>query len=721
MKLKQQKFNDLIIGAEQELNFSIDDNNSIIFDILRDKMYSNKIGSLCREVISNSRDANREAGRADVPVEVEIAEPNKFAFLGDMSIIFRDNGIGITPDRMADVFVKYAASTKRNTNGQTGGFGLGAKTPFAYTDTFTVITTCNVEGKRMKYHYTAMIDSSRKGKMVMFDAEETTENTGTQIIVPIKSIDRDTFEYEVIKSTLLWKTRPILINFNKKVPEIERIVDEKNFSIVKKNEYITENYYIASVDGIMYPLNRSLLNLNQGVGAGLVIELRFNTGELTLAANREAIQYDNDTIEAIKKVNDDVKTYLTNQISNYISNAPNYLTACYRYNGLFGGHGEIDDEVRMYKQALADSYWDKGLLNGLKSTIKKQQKWNDKSITGILPMKCHKAYRVVQPKNGEKVSYIELSDKILKSWFELPIYYADVKRNIRRNITIWDEKGDFILLQPKPNCDVREQASEQFELVHTFELDIELFSTVEKAANNDISTYSAYVPTETITIKYREYEPSMYGGDCWVSKKIELHRKNRVWWDAVNNKPTDQKFAYIVLNSITVLNNSCDARVDHRLIEKFSDRKLIAINNRTYEKYFKSLPKSIAIDANELVDQIKKEKEVEMKEYALNERLRNIFSNYFGYQSRVKAIFKAFPELLPKSLRKLAKNNFELSNEFRGVKVHDVELKFDFEGLKDKIERMKDKNPMLYTYLHHTYDSIDKIEKELKKYQITVA
>jgi len=721
MKLKKESFNDLVIGAEQELNFSIDDNNSIIFDILRDKMYSNKIGSLCREVISNSRDANREAGRADVPVEVEIAKPNKFTFLGDMSIIFRDNGIGISPDRMADVFVKYAASTKRNTNGQTGGFGLGAKTPFAYTDTFTVITTCNVGGKRIKYHYTAMIDSSRKGKMIMFDSEETTENTGTQIIVPIKSDDRETFEYEVIKSTLLWKTRPTLINFIKKVPEINRVIDEKSFSIIEKNSYIDGDYYIASVDGIMYPLNTSLLKINKGVGNSMVIELKLNTGDITLAANREAIQYDDDTVEKLKQINDEVKQYLSKSIKNYISGADKYITACYRYNGLFGQQRIDDAEVKMYKSALQDDYWVKGILSGMKSSIKKQQEWNGKKITGQLPLKYHKAYRVAQPQNGEKVSYVELTNNITNSWFKLPIYYADVKRNIRRNITIWENKGDFILLQPKPGVDIKQQADEQFELVHTFDLDIELFSTVEKAENNDITTYSAYKPTSTITIKFRQYNQSSWGSSCWESDRVELHREKQVWWDTQTNEQVDAKFAYVIVDRLTSLNNSCNAHTNHKLIEKFSDYELIAINQRTYDRYFSTLPKSMVIDADELVKQIEKRLQKRLVKYALDKQLTSIFTSFFGYGSKVQQMIKLYPELLPKSMRHIIENDFKVDNQLNGVKIDDIKLKFDFKGLRTKIQKRLDDNSMLYNYIRTSNDSIEKMQKEIKKYQITVA
>ena len=131
MKLKESNNQEIIIGTLNKKEFTIDDSNHVIFDILRNKMYSDKIAAICREVSSNSRDANREAGLADQPIEIEFSDKQELLNVGDTCVIFRDFGIGINPDRLDNVFLKYGASTKRDTNAQTGGFGLGAKTPFA--------------------------------------------------------------------------------------------------------------------------------------------------------------------------------------------------------------------------------------------------------------------------------------------------------------------------------------------------------------------------------------------------------------------------------------------------------------------------------------------------------------------------------------------------------------------------------------------------------------
>ena len=108
---------------------------AMILSILRKYMYSEPISTIIQEVSSNARDANREVEKRDTPIKITL--PN---VINNFTLKIEDDGPGVTPQRMTGVFLKYGASTKREDNKQTGGFGFGAKTPFAYGDSFTIIT-----------------------------------------------------------------------------------------------------------------------------------------------------------------------------------------------------------------------------------------------------------------------------------------------------------------------------------------------------------------------------------------------------------------------------------------------------------------------------------------------------------------------------------------------------------------------------------------------------
>lgn len=279
----------------QELSFGIKESDmGLILEILRSKLYSNPIGAICREIASNSRDANREAEN-NVPIEIGIA--NSHLSMSDMVIYFKDFGPGISPERMADVFVNYGSSTKRESDEFTGGFGLGAKTPFSYTDNFTIETI--VAGT--KYTYVAAIEEGRKGKIYCIDTSETAEANGTTIIVPIKAGDRGTFENEVFKATIFWPMRPVYKNFSTRPERLKMdvICDNEDFLIVRQD--LLGAGYGMLLDGIFYPISGSQINWAGSYVYDHQAIFKFNTGELTISANRENVQYDEKTKTAINK------------------------------------------------------------------------------------------------------------------------------------------------------------------------------------------------------------------------------------------------------------------------------------------------------------------------------------------------------------------------------------------------------------------------------------
>jgi DNA topoisomerase VI subunit B len=159
-----------------EKAFSIG-NPIVIMKIMRSKLYSNPIKVLIQEYLCNARDANREAG-CDKPIEIFL--PTKLS----QSFEVRDYGIGISPSRMENVFIKYGESTKRQDNKQTGGFGIGAKSGWSYSDSFSVTTITQEGEQRVKRFYSAIIDETEQGSLVKIgDDQVVDEPTGTRIIV----------------------------------------------------------------------------------------------------------------------------------------------------------------------------------------------------------------------------------------------------------------------------------------------------------------------------------------------------------------------------------------------------------------------------------------------------------------------------------------------------------------------------------------------------------
>ena len=324
MKLSEAKPYFESSGDMEEHFFSIQD-QGMIFDILRSKMYSNPILAICREITSNARDAHREVGKPELPIQIHLPvglEPEYRV---------KDFGPGISPDRMLNIFIKYTASTKRGDNTQTGGFGLGAKTPFAYSDTFLVTTV--VDG--IKYQYACSIDETKVGKLILHGQAPTKEPNSTEIIIPVKPIDFNFFRQWTEQACRHWTIKPLTTGTPIDWQTLTKVIEGNGWAIV--NDASNDRYYNQAraaklvIDGIEYPLE--LDALRKYADPKLIDSARgtfvmyFGVGELTLSANRENIFLDKPTQNKVKARLDDIIKEIKKRVDDKIDAFPNLWDA----------------------------------------------------------------------------------------------------------------------------------------------------------------------------------------------------------------------------------------------------------------------------------------------------------------------------------------------------------------------------------------------------------
>jgi DNA topoisomerase VI subunit B len=125
MKLTNTAFNIETEGTTEQGDFGIKD-MGFVLELLRNKIYSNIPLAVCREYVCNARDAHREAGKPERPIEITLPT------MLEPTYKVRDFGKSISPENMVDIFIQYGASTKRTTNKLTGGFGIGCKVFLLY-------------------------------------------------------------------------------------------------------------------------------------------------------------------------------------------------------------------------------------------------------------------------------------------------------------------------------------------------------------------------------------------------------------------------------------------------------------------------------------------------------------------------------------------------------------------------------------------------------------
>jgi len=324
MKLNETKPYLESSGELEEHSFAIQD-QGMIFDILRNKMYSNCILAICREISCNARDAHREVGTPKVPVHIHL--PNNL----EPYFKIKDFGPGISPDRMINIFIKYTASTKRSDNVQTGGFGLGAKTPFSYSDTFSIITIHD----GTKYNYNCVIDETKIGKIMLTSQSPTKEKNGTEIMIPVLPKDFNDFTTYTEQACRHWEVKPEIKGGTVRWQESTFILEGDKWAIANSHGSGNRNARMI-IDGIEYPLD--LTSLRNYADTKLIdaaqghFVMYFGVGELSLSASREAIYLDERTKSIIRDRLEAIRQALRQKAVEKIESFDNLWDANIYYN-----------------------------------------------------------------------------------------------------------------------------------------------------------------------------------------------------------------------------------------------------------------------------------------------------------------------------------------------------------------------------------------------------
>jgi hypothetical protein len=102
------------------------------FKNLMDGLYSRKIEAFCREILTNAYDSHVAAGTPERLFDVWV--PTIF----DKRLKVRDYGVGMDHEQVMTRYSTLFDSTKDQSDEFVGMLGLGSKSPFAYTDGFSL-------------------------------------------------------------------------------------------------------------------------------------------------------------------------------------------------------------------------------------------------------------------------------------------------------------------------------------------------------------------------------------------------------------------------------------------------------------------------------------------------------------------------------------------------------------------------------------------------------
>ena len=277
------------------------------FNILSSGLYANKIRAIIRELSCNAVDSHVAAGKADTPFDIHL--PNQM----EPWFSIRDYGTGLSHEQIVSIYTTYFESTKTDSNDFIGALGLGSKSPFSYTDNFTV--TAIKDGR--KGIYSAFINGDGVPSIAQMMTEDTTDPTGVEIKMSVN----DQYDFSKFRE----EARTVYTHFKLR-PVITGVRDFEFYNV----EYETENIIpgvhsmrgaygsVAVMGNISYPIDMPNASDNLGQLYNLSrcgLEIHFAIGELDFQASREGLSYIPSTIAAIKSKLEDVNAVLSTRVA----------------------------------------------------------------------------------------------------------------------------------------------------------------------------------------------------------------------------------------------------------------------------------------------------------------------------------------------------------------------------------------------------------------------
>lgn len=294
---------------------------STSFNFILDNLYTQPHRAIVRELSCNAWDAHVQAGNK-VPFHIQV--PSKF----NQTFIIRDFGVGLTPDEIDLYLNTLYQSSKGSSNEQIGGFGLGAKSPFALVQSFFISSyKDNIEYKCFWFR-----DSEGIPILKIQSQAPTEEPNGIKYIINFEGKDIDSIVKACSSELLGLEIKPrFFSDINDPATEFD-IIGQSGIEIVNETSdylllrdsgrilsdtFLSSSAYrrtslrlLMSIGGVLYPTPPSfdvkdvlidVQNFLQIFDTSLYIVIKFPIGAIKLPSTREHILDTPENISIIKE------------------------------------------------------------------------------------------------------------------------------------------------------------------------------------------------------------------------------------------------------------------------------------------------------------------------------------------------------------------------------------------------------------------------------------
>ena len=371
-------------GVASTNQFSIQQ-SAKMFNILSNSLYSDKVMAVIRELSTNAYDSHIASNNSE-PFHVQLPTSTEPTFR------VRDYGTGLSQADMEELYTTYGASNKNTSNDFVGCLGLGSKSPFAYTKSFTTSSYFNGQ----QFMYVASMDETGVPSLNLLGVFDTAEPNGLEVSFAVKSEDVEEFRKTARRVFHYFKNKPTLSGSlqDHSYSHREVSVSGESWRVCKlsgdhsrfPNHYHHNGGIVAIMGNIAYPVkishilgekeeqDNSVARWNKTfkksdheswkeflediIGRGQYIELDFGIGELEMDPARENLQYTKEVIRTLRHKTQEVYLEMKKTLSEKLKTAKTKIEAIQTYNTLgevTGGWGtgadwtDVDGNVHHIK------------------------------------------------------------------------------------------------------------------------------------------------------------------------------------------------------------------------------------------------------------------------------------------------------------------------------------------------------------------------------------
>ena len=310
MKLAQTPQDVAIHGSFETSDFNVGD-IAFIVDMFADKVYTNKVRAVLRELSCNAHDAHVIAGTTDIPFDVQL--PTKL----EPYFMIRDYGTGLSDAEVRSIFCGIGISTKRDSDDVIGCFGIGSLSPYALGDSFTVRSYYN----GMVRTYNCYRDDVRKPVVALLTEVATDQKNGLEISVNIEPeinySGNTNWSEEAVFVYRHWKGTSFAINDGTVTEQLQ----EQHYQIEGDFYGFTGNYgdMYAVMGNIAYDMSEVVYGNDWRGSAGYI---EFEMGELDFDTARENLSITDKTKAAVDAKLAKVKESVSADVIAHVESLP---------------------------------------------------------------------------------------------------------------------------------------------------------------------------------------------------------------------------------------------------------------------------------------------------------------------------------------------------------------------------------------------------------------